>query len=423
MKILVVGGGGREHAIIKSLLKSDKVEKIYALPGNGGIAMDAECYPIKATELDKIVEFAVDKKVDYAVVAPDDPLVLGLVDRLEEVGVPCFGPKKDAAIIEGSKVFSKWLMKKYGIPTGDSVTFTNADEAIEYLKKSDFPAVIKADGLALGKGVIIAQTFEEAENAVKEIMLDKVFGASGNSILIEEFLTGPEVSVLSFTDGNVVIPMVSSMDHKRAKDGDEGLNTGGMGTVAPNPYYTEDIAKECMDKIFIPTIEAMKKEGRTFKGCLYFGLMLTPKGPKVIEYNCRFGDPETQVVLPLLESDLLTIMQATTNGTLSQDQVKWKDGAATCVVMASNGYPQKYESGFEIKIGKLDSDEDVFVAGAKLDGGVLKTSGGRVLGAVATAKTLKEAVEKAYKVAGKISFDNAYYRKDIGKRALSRLEK
>ena len=423
MKILVVGGGGREHAIIKSLLKSDKVEKIYALPGNGGIAMDAECYPIKATELDKIVEFAVDKKVDYAVVAPDDPLVLGLVDRLEEVGVPCFGPKKDAAIIEGSKVFSKWLMKKYGIPTGDSVTFTSADEAIEYLKKSDFPTVIKADGLALGKGVIIAQTFEEAENAVKEIMLDKVFGASGNSILIEEFLTGPEVSVLSFTDGNVVIPMVSSMDHKRAKDGDEGLNTGGMGTVAPNPYYTEDIAKECMDKIFIPTIEAMKKEGRTFKGCLYFGLMLTPKGPKVIEYNCRFGDPETQVVLPLLESDLLTIMQATTNGTLSQDQVKWKDGAATCVVMASNGYPQKYESGFEIKIGKLDSDEDVFVAGAKLDGGVLKTSGGRVLGAVATAKTLKEAVEKAYKVAGKISFDNAYYRKDIGKRALSRLEK
>ena len=423
MKILVVGGGGREHAIIKSLLKSDKVEKIYALPGNGGIAMDAECYPIKATELDKIVEFAVEKKVDYAVVAPDDPLVLGLVDRLEDIGVPCFGPKKNAAIIEGSKVFSKWLMKKYGIPTGDSVTFTNADEAIEYLKKSDFPTVIKADGLALGKGVIIAQTFEEAENAVKEIMLDKVFGASGNSILIEEFLTGPEVSVLSFTDGNVVIPMVSSMDHKRAKDGDEGLNTGGMGTVAPNPYYTEDIAKECMETIFIPTIEAMKKEGRTFKGCLYFGLMLTPKGPKVIEYNCRFGDPETQVVLPLLESDLLTIMQATTSGTLSQDQVKWKDGAATCVVMASNGYPQKYESGFEIKIQNLDSDEDVFIAGAKLDNGVLKTSGGRVLGAVATAKTLKEAVEKAYKVAGKISFDNAYYRKDIGKRALSRLEK
>ncbi len=423
MKILVVGGGGREHAIIKSLLKSDKVEKIYALPGNGGIAMDAECYPIKATEIDKIVEFAKEKGVDYAVVAPDDPLVLGCVDRLQEIGVPCFGPNKNAAIIEGSKVFSKNLMKKYGIPTGDSVTFTDANEAIEYLKKSDFPAVIKADGLALGKGVIIAKDFNEAESAVKEIMLDKVFGASGNSILIEEFLTGPEVSVLSFTDGNVVVPMVSSMDHKRAKDGDEGLNTGGMGTVAPNPYYTDEIAKECMEKIFVPTIEAMKKEGRTFKGCLYFGLMLTPKGPKVIEYNCRFGDPETQVVLPLLESDLLEVMQATTNGTLNPEQVKWKEGAATCVVMASNGYPQKYQSGFEIKIGDLNADENVFVAGAKLDDGVLKTAGGRVLGAVATADSLAKAVEKAYGVVDKISFDNAYFRKDIGKRALSRLEK
>ena len=314
-------------------------------------------------------------------------------------------------------------MKKYGIPTGDSVTFTNADEAIEYLKKSDYPTVIKADGLALGKGVIIAKDFNEAEAAVKDIMLDKVFGASGNSILIEEFLTGPEVSVLSFTDGNVVVPMVSSMDHKRAKDNDEGLNTGGMGTVAPNPYYTQEVANECMEKIFIPTIEAMKKEGRTFKGCLYFGLMLTPKGPKVIEYNCRFGDPETQVVLPLLESDLLEVMQATTNGTLNPEQVKWKDGAATCVVMASNGYPQKYESGYEIKIGALNDDENVFIAGAKLENGVLKTAGGRVLGAVATASTLKEAVAKAYKVVDKISFGNAYYRKDIGQRALSRLEK
>ena len=423
MKILVVGGGGREHAIIKSLLKSDKVEKIYALPGNGGIALDAECYPIKATEIDKIVEFATEKKIDYAVVAPDDPLVLGCVDRLEEVGIACFGPKKCAAIIEGSKVFSKNLMKKYGIPTGDSVTFTNADDAIKYLKTTDYPTVIKADGLALGKGVIIAQNYAEAENAVKEIMLDKVFGASGNSILIEEFLTGPEVSVLSFTDGNVVVPMVSSMDHKRAKDGDEGLNTGGMGTVAPNPYYTEEIAKECMETIFIPTIEAMKKEGRTFKGCLYFGLMLTPKGPKVIEYNCRFGDPETQVVLPLLESDLLEVMQATTNGTLNPDQVKWKKGAATCVVMASNGYPQKYESGFEIVIDELSSDENVYIAGAKLDGGVLKTAGGRVLGAVATAENLENAVKKAYGVVDKIKFGNAYYRKDIGKRALSRLEK
>ncbi len=419
MKILVVGGGGREHAIIKSLLKSDKVEKIYALPGNGGIALDAECYPIKATELDKIVEFAIEKRVDYAVVAPDDPLVLGLVDRLEEVGVLCFGPRKNAAIIEGSKVFSKNLMKKYGIPTGESVTFDNADLAVEYLKKSEFPIVIKADGLALGKGVIIANTFEEAETAVKDIMLDKVFGASGNSILIEEFLTGPEVSVLSFTDGKVVVPMISSMDHKRAKDNDEGLNTGGMGTVAPNPYYTEEVAKECMEKIFIPTIEAMNKEGRTFKGCLYFGLMLTPKGPKVIEYNCRFGDPETQVVLPLLESDLLTVMMATTNGTLNSNDVVWKDASATCVVMASNGYPQKYDSGFEIKIGELSNDENVFVAGAKLEGGVLKTSGGRVLGAVAVAENLSIAVEKAYKVVDKISFENAYYRKDIGKRALA----
>ena len=423
MKILVVGGGGREHAIIKSLLKSDKVEKIYALPGNGGIALDAECYPIKATELDKIVEFAIEKKIDYAVVAPDDPLVLGLVDKLEEVGVACFGPRKNAAILEGSKVFSKNLMKKYGIPTGDSVTFNDANLAIEYLKSSDYPIVIKADGLALGKGVIIAKDFNEAENAVKDIMLDKVFGASGNNILIEEFLTGPEVSVLSFTDGKVVVPMISSMDHKRAKDNDEGLNTGGMGTVAPNPYYTEEIAKECMEKIFIPTIEAMNKEGRTFKGCLYFGLMLTPKGPKVIEYNCRFGDPETQVVLPLLESDLLTVMQATTNGTLNPEEVVFKNGAATCVVMASSGYPQKYESGFEIKIDKLASDEDVFVAGAKLDGGVLKTSGGRVLGAVAVSDSLEKAVEKAYGVVDKISFENAYYRKDIGKRALSCIKK
>lgn len=423
MKILVVGGGGREHAIIKSLNKSDKVEKIYALPGNGGINMDAECYPIKATELDKIVEFAVDKKIDYAVVAPDDPLVLGLVNRLEEVGVPCFGPRKEAAIIEGSKVFSKNLMKKYGIPTGDSVTFDNADKAIEYLKTTSYPTVIKADGLALGKGVIIAKDFEEAKNAVSDIMLDKVFGASGNNILIEEFLTGPEVSVLSFTDGKTVIPMVSSMDHKRALDNDEGLNTGGMGTIAPNPYYTEEIAKECMEKIYLPTVKAMNEEGRTFKGCLYFGLMLTPKGPKVIEYNCRFGDPETQVVLPLLESDLLTIMQATTNGTLTQDLVKFSSGSATCVVMASKGYPQKYQSGFEIKIDNLSSNEDVFVAGAKMEEGVLKTAGGRVLGAVATADCLENAILNAYKVVDKISFENAYFRKDIGKRALSCLKK
>ena len=423
MKILVVGGGGREHAIVKSLKKSAKVEKIYAVPGNGGIALDAECYPIKATELDKIVEFAKEKQIDYCVVAPDDPLVLGLVNRLEEIGIPCFGPRKEAAIIEGSKVFSKNLMKKYGIPTGDSVTFTSYDEAVNYLKTTSFPTVIKADGLALGKGVIIAKDFNEAETAVKEIMLDKVFGASGNSILIEEFLTGPEVSVLSFTDGKVVIPMVSSMDHKRALDNDEGLNTGGMGTIAPNPYYTDEVAKECMEKIYLPTIEAMNKEGRTFKGCLYFGLMLTPKGPKVIEYNCRFGDPETQVVLPLLESDLLEVMMATTNGELSSDKVKFTDGACCCVVMASKGYPQKYQSGFEIKIDSLNENENCYVAGAKIDDGVLKTSGGRVLGAVASADNLADAIKAAYKVVDKISFENAYFRKDIGKKALACLNK
>ena len=422
MKIMVVGSGGREHAIIKKIKENKSVEVIYAIPGNGGME-EAVCVNIPATDLDKVTEFAVENKIDYAIVAPDDPLVLGLVDKLEEKNIPCFGPKANAAIIEGSKVFSKNLMKKYGIPTGDSVTFDNADKAIEYLKTTSYPTVIKADGLALGKGVIIAKDFEEAKNAVSDIMLDKVFGASGNNILIEEFLTGPEVSVLSFTDGKTVIPMVSSMDHKRALDNDEGLNTGGMGTIAPNPYYTEEIAKECMEKIYLPTVKAMNEEGRTFKGCLYFGLMLTPKGHKVIEYNCRFGDPETQVVLPLLESDLLTIMQATTNGTLTQDLVKFSSGSATCVVMASKGYPQKYQSGFEIKIDNLSSNEDVFVAGAKMEEGVLKTAGGRVLGAVATADCLENAILNAYKVVDKISFENAYFRKDIGKRALSCLKK
>ncbi|MDE6274091.1 MAG: phosphoribosylamine--glycine ligase, partial [Clostridiales bacterium] len=352
MKILVVGGGGREHAVIKSLKKNAKVEKIYALPGNGGIAADAECFPVKANDIEGIVAFAKAHPVDFAVVTPDDPLVLGCVDALEELGIPCFGPHKNAAIIEGSKVFSKNLMHKYGIPTAKSQTFTNAEEAIAYLKAGEFPAVIKADGLALGKGVIIAQNEEEAVNAVREIMCDKVFGASGNSILVEEFLTGPEVSVLSFTDGKTVVPMVSSMDHKRAHDNDEGLNTGGMGTIAPNPYFTKSVAKECMEKIFLPTVQAMKTEGRTFKGCLYFGLMITPKGPKVIEYNCRFGDPETQVVLPLLESDLLEIMLAVNEERLSPDMVKFKDGAACCVVLASNGYPQKYKTGYEITLPK-----------------------------------------------------------------------
>ncbi len=422
MKILVIGGGGREHAVIKSLKKNERVTTVYALPGNGGIAADAECYPVKATDLDGIVNFATTHEVDFAVVTPDDPLVLGCVDRLEASGIPCFGPSAAAAIIEGSKVFSKNLMKKYGIPTAESETFTDAEQAIAYLKRGSFPAVIKADGLALGKGVVIAQNFAEAESAVREIMCDKVFGASGNSILVEEFLTGPEVSVLSFTDGKTVVPMVSSMDHKRALDGDRGLNTGGMGTVAPNPYYTEAIAKECMETIFLPTVRAMNAEGRTFKGCLYFGLMLTPKGPKVIEYNCRFGDPETQVVLPLLESDLLTIMQAVREGTLAPDVVRFQKGAACCVVLASEGYPKKYESGYEITLPQTGENESIFVAGAKKEGDRILSAGGRVLGAVATAASLKDAVTGAYALAEKIHFQNAYMRKDIGKRALAALE-
>ena len=422
MDILVVGGGGREHAVIKALNKSRRSGKIYALPGNGGIAEDAECFPVKATDIEGIVRFARERKVDFAVVTPDDPLVLGCVDALEAAGIPCFGPTKDAAVIEGSKVFSKELMKKYGIPTAKSETFSEPEAAVAYLKNAPYPAVIKADGLALGKGVVIAQNFEEAEAAVKNMMVDHVFGASGSRILVEEFLTGPEVSVLSFTDGNIVVPMLSSMDHKRAKDGDEGLNTGGMGTVAPNPYYTEEIAKECMEQIFLPTIRAMKAEGRTFKGCLYFGLMLTKDGPKVIEYNCRFGDPETQVVLPLLTSDLLEIMLAVRGGTLREDMVRFQEGAACCVVLASEGYPQKYETGFEIALPACHANEDIYIAGARKQGEKLVTSGGRVLGAVATAEDLPRAVEAAYALAGRISFQNAYMRHDIGRRALAALK-
>ncbi len=422
MDILVVGGGGREHAVIKALKKSRRAGKIYALPGNGGIAADAECVPVKATDIDGILSFARAKKVDFAVVTPDDPLVLGCVDALESVGVPCFGPNKAAAIIEGSKVFSKELMKKYNIPTAASETFTNAEDAMRYLEGAAFPAVIKADGLALGKGVVIANTLEEGKAAVKEIMCDKVFGASGNSILIEEFLTGPEVSVLSFTDGKIVVPMLSSMDHKRAGDGDTGLNTGGMGTIAPNPYYTEEVARECMEKIFRPTIEAMAREGRPFKGCLYFGLMLTPNGPKVIEYNCRFGDPETQVVLPLLKSDLLEIMLAVRGGVLREDMVRFEDGAACCVVLASAGYPKHYDAGYPITMPTVGPGEEIYVAGAKLRGEELVTAGGRVLGAVATAKTLRRAIERAYELADNIHFENAYKRSDIGSRALAALE-
>lgn len=418
MKIMVVGGGGREHAIIKKIKDNKNVSEIFALPGNGGMAKDATLIDIAATDIENIVKFAVESKIDYAVVAPDDPLVLGCVDALEEKGIPCFGPRKNAAIIEGSKVFSKDLMKKYCIPTAQYEVFSDAEKALEYVESCPIPTVVKADGLALGKGVIIAMTRDEAKDAVISIMKDKQFGKSGDSIVIEEFLTGPEVSVLSFTDGKTVVPMISSMDHKRAGDNDTGLNTGGMGTVAPNPYYTKTVADECMEKIFLPTIKAMKQEGRTFKGCLYFGLMLTPKGPKVIEYNCRFGDPETQVVLPLLESDLLTVMQAVTNETLSECEVKFADKNACCVIMASKGYPVKYEKGYEITIPE-ELDKNVFVAGAKIENGKLLTNGGRVLGVTTVKDTLKEAIDASYEAVNKINFGNAYYRKDIGQKALN----
>lgn len=421
MKIMVVGGGGREHAIIKKIKENKNVEEIYALPGNGGMAEDATCVNIGAKDIDAIVKFAKENQIDFAVVAPDDPLVLGAVDALSEIGIPCFGPEKKAAIIEGSKVFSKNLMKKYGIPTAKYEVFSDAAEALRYIQTAPIPTVIKADGLALGKGVLICFTKEEAEEAIHSIMDDKIFGESGSNIVIEEFLTGPEVSVLSFTDGKTVVPMISSMDHKRALDGDKGLNTGGMGTIAPNPYYTEDIAKRCMEEIFLPTINAMNAEGRTFKGCLYFGLMLTPDGPKVIEYNCRFGDPETQVVLPLLESDLLDIMMAVSKGELDKIDVKFSDKSACCVVMASEGYPRKYDSGFEIKVAD-DIEAQVYIAGAKLSEGKVLTAGGRVLGVTAVADTLENAISKAYAEVPKVSFANAFYRKDIGQRALEALK-
>ncbi len=423
MDILVVGGGGREHAIIKSIKKSPLCGKIYCLPGNGGIAADAECVAIGANDIQAITTFAAEKKVDFAIVAPDDPLVLGAVDALEAAGIPCFGPNKAAAIIEGSKAFSKDLMRRYGIPTAVYRTFDNAEEAIKYIsEQNSYPTVIKADGLALGKGVIIAENFEDAKAAVKSIMLDKTFGESGNRVVIEEFLTGAEVSVLAFTDGKTIKPMVSSMDHKRALDGDKGLNTGGMGTIAPNPYYTKSVADECMEKIFLPTIKAMNSEGRTFKGCLYFGLMITSKGPKVIEYNCRFGDPETQVVLPLLKSDLLKIMISVSNGTLSETDVVFSDGAACCVVIASGGYPQHYEKGKKIDFGGVQESDAhlIYHAGTKLDEkGNLVTNGGRVLGVTAIGKDLSEAVQKAYQAAEKIKFEGSFYRKDIGQKALA----
>ncbi len=417
MKILVVGSGGREHAIIKKLRENAAISEIYALPGNGGIAADAVCVPIAATDIDGIVRFATENAMDYAVVAPDDPLVLGAVDALEAKGIPCFGPRANAAILEGSKVFAKDLMKKYGIPTAACEIFTDMDAALRYLETAPLPTVIKADGLALGKGVIIAQTLEEAQSAVRSMMSDRIFGKSGERIIIEEFLTGPEVSVLSFTDGHTVVPMISSMDHKRALDHDEGLNTGGMGTIAPNPYYTGAVADACMEEIFLPTIRAMAAEGRPFKGCLYFGLMLTPKGPRVIEYNCRFGDPETQVVLPLLKSDLFTIMQAVTNETLSSTRVEFSSAHACCVIMASQGYPTHYEKGYEITIPDSVRSH-VYVAGAKLENGRLLTSGGRVLGVTAVENNLPAAIEHAYQLVQQITFGNAFYRHDIGARAL-----
>ena len=417
-KVLVLGGGGREHAIIKSLKKNTSVEEIFALPGNGGMAEDATCVNIGATDIDGIVEFAVSNKIDYAVVAPDDPLVLGAVDALEAKGIPCFGPRANAAIIEGSKAFSKDLMKKYGIPTATYEIFTEIDKALSYVKTCPIPTVIKADGLALGKGVIIAMTREEAVEAVTDMMANAKFGKSGSTVVIEEFLEGPEVSVLAFTDGNVVKPMVSSMDHKRAGDNDTGLNTGGMGTIAPNPYYTAEVAERCMEQIFLPTIKAMNAEGRTFKGCLYFGLMITKNGPKVIEYNCRFGDPETQVVLPLLESDLLTVMQAVTNGTLADTEVKFAKKHACCVVTASAGYPLSYEKGFEITMTEA-AKAHTFIAGAKLTDGKLLTNGGRVTGTTAIAESLEEAIKEAYRLSYEVQFEKAYRRSDIGQRGLA----
>ena len=422
MNILVVGGGGREHALVMKLAESKKTDKIYCAPGNGGISRYAECRPVKATDIDGMVALAKEIKADLVVVAPDDPLVLGMVDALNAEGFRTFGPDKSAAIIEGSKVFSKNLMKKYNIPTAKYEVFDNAEKALEYIKSENtFPTVIKADGLALGKGVIIAQNIEEATDVIHSIMEDKIFGESGANVVVEEFLTGPEVSVLCFTDGKTIKPMVSSMDHKRALDGDKGLNTGGMGTVSPNPYYTAEVAEECMKTIFRPTIDAMVKENRKFKGCLYFGLMVTPNGVKVIEYNCRFGDPETQVVLPVLDTDIVDIMEAIYDEKLDEIDIKWKDEACACVVMASGGYPKKYATGLEISgLDNSGQVENAFVyhAGTKFEDGKFLTAGGRVLGVTATGENLEKALEKAYEAVGKINFENAHYRKDIGKKAL-----
>ena len=424
MKILVIGGGGREHAIIRKLKENPEVTEVVAIPGNAGIARDAECVSIKATDIDGIVDYVKAHPVDFAVVAPDDPLALGCVDRLHALGVPCFGPDAKAARIEASKVFAKDLMKKYGIPTAAYEVFDDPKAALEYVRTCPLPTVVKADGLALGKGVVICFSRQDAETAVTAAMVESVFGKSGSRIVIEEFLEGPEVSVLSFTDGHVVKPMVSSMDHKRAGDNDTGLNTGGMGTIAPNPCYTPEVAKRCMDEIFLPTIRAMAQEGCPFKGCLYFGLMVTKDGPKVIEYNCRFGDPETQVVLPLLKSDLLTVMRAVENETLADTPVEFSDGAACCVMLASGGYPGKYEKGKVIDMGRAEEMAQVYHSGtAKNESGALVTAGGRVLGVSCTADTLEAAIQKAYAAAAEIKWDGMMLRHDIGRRALSILNK
>ncbi len=420
MNVMVIGGGGREHAVIRKIKENSEVGTIFALPGNGGIARDAVCVPIKATDTEGIVSFAEKNDIDFAVVTPDDPLVMGLVDMLEDAGVPCFGPKKNAAVIEGSKAFAKEFMKRHGIPTAACRIFKDADGALEYAESVALPTVVKADGLALGKGVTVAFDKESAVTAVREAMVDGKFGKSGETVVFEEYLTGPEVSVLAFTDGETVVPMVSSMDHKRAYDGDLGPNTGGMGTIAPNPYYTPEIAERCMREIFMPTVRGLAADGRTFRGCLYFGLMITEEGPKVIEYNCRFGDPETQVVLPLLKTDLLTVMRAVRDGKLAEIDVRFSEGASACVIMASEGYPGKYGKGYEITIPD-DILDSVFVAGASLEGERLVTSGGRVLGVTAVSETLPEALRLAYEKVGRISFENAFYRKDIGKRALERV--
>lgn len=422
MKVLVVGSGGREHAVIRALSKNKSIDEIICAPGNGGIASLAACVNIGATDVDGMVDYAKNNGVDFCVVTPDDPLALGMVDAMEAAGIPSFGPNRKAAQIEASKVFAKGLMKKYGIPTAAYEVFTDPADVLAYLqKRNTWPAVIKADGLALGKGVLIAQNEEEAEAAVKELMVDKKFGASGNEVVVEEFMEGPEVSVLSFTDGHVIVPMVSSMDHKRVNDNDEGLNTGGMGTIAPSPVYTPKIAKECMEKIFVPTMHAMNKEGRTFRGVLYFGLMLTKDGPKVVEYNCRFGDPETQVVLPLLKTDLFTIMRAVHDEKLADLDIEWSDEAAACIMEASGGYPESYKKGYEIHgLDEKGQHPGVYVyhSGTKKENGKFYTNGGRVLGIMATGSDLKEALAKAYEAVDEIGFENMHYRHDIGKRVL-----